>query len=532
MPSSERELIGKFIDRKKPEPLENNRSHASNFNSESKKKIEAEKKKDPSSISKSKIEKETKEAKETKETKETKSKSKEPKKESQNPPSKPPPKAIKEKQEKKIDIPKKVTNIKLSEAPLPPRLEPQPQLQPQPNVKKAAMKEKGIQTDIIKANKKLSKAELDIPERDNFTPSSQAEKSKDITKNNPKIIKNNDDDSADKEEEKVEIKKVQKVNEVKNVVSEKSIPSKKDLAKDSISEISEGIIPRQVENNFKPNPISDPLKAQIAAKDSIIQELTRKLEEAKRKNDEEKIRNKESEKKIKNEIAEVYLKKNDEQLKYFNKSCQTVLLPELLNSNSNPNSYPNPYSNPKLNNNANNIQTKGDNNKSNNIKEIRDRIKTLSNHDISNMNNMNENETSFPSINFSKYREVGGEEPEVNEEEEKFSQIYKTMSKMVEKNGIHIFLNLNEDLDAIFKKIYAIKKQNDDNDVGFLKMPDISQFKEIMRTIDKEHERCGGSGGLCGHLKRFYEKLGWKEEKWGRKVYKVHKRDINKLKIL
>lgn len=503
---SEIELFDKFSDKKKPEPV-------NNIIPDPKKKIESDKKKDPASTSKSKIERIEKEAKEI-------SKSKEPKKESQNLPSKPSPKIVKEKEEKKIDIPKKVANIKLTEAPLPPRLEPQPQQ----IVKKAIMKEKGIQTDIINTNRKVSKTDIETPVRDVSGPSFQNRKAKDLgllTNTNAKII--NSRDSTSKEKEKPEIIRSQKVREEKNILvhSEKRIPSKKDLFKDNASEISESI-PQPLIKNVKSNPFLDPLKAQIAAKESIIQELNRKLEEAKRKYEDEKTRNRESEKKIKSEIAEIISEKEDkkEKLKYFSKGSQTIILPELINP------IPN-----NVNSNPNTQKNNDDNNKLNNIKEIRNRIKTLSNHDIS---NLNESETSFPSIKFSKYREIGKEEPEVNNEEEKFSQIYRTISKMVEKNGVHIFLNINEDLDVIFKKIYAIKidKPNDDKEVGILKMPDIDQFKEIMRKIDKEHEKCGGVGGLCGHLKRFYEKLGWKEEKWGRKVFKVHKRDINKVKIL
>jgi len=123
-------------------------------------------------------------------------------------------------------------------------------------------------------------------------------------------------------------------------------------------------------------------------------------------------------------------------------------------------------------------------------------------------------------------------EEEKKKEDEKINVMFENMRDIVTLEGENLLKNENVEVVKIFQKI--INKANDKkieniengNDIdGNLELG-LEEFKEAMNEIKNEHRRCGPN---CIHLRRFYEKLGFSEKKFGKKLYYLHKRIINKL---
>lgn len=109
-------------------------------------------------------------------------------------------------------------------------------------------------------------------------------------------------------------------------------------------------------------------------------------------------------------------------------------------------------------------------------------------------------------MNFSKFKEV-----EVEESENKYDAIFNLMKKNVESGTSYY----NPEELIHFEKFFKEKR-----------VPKYEEFKEIMIKTIEEHKKCGPK---CPHLTRFYDKIGFSEQKLNRKLYKIHKRNLSRL---
>ena len=125
---------------------------------------------------------------------------------------------------------------------------------------------------------------------------------------------------------------------------------------------------------------------------------------------------------------------------------------------------------------------------------------------------------------------INKREEERKKEEQKINIMFENMRDMVNLEGEKLLKSENPDLAKFFQKIIAKTKANDKKteEEGINENIElgIEDFKEAVNEIKNEHRRCGPN---CIHLKRFYEKLGFSENKMGKKLYYLHKRVINRL---
>lgn len=119
------------------------------------------------------------------------------------------------------------------------------------------------------------------------------------------------------------------------------------------------------------------------------------------------------------------------------------------------------------------------------------------------------------SLNFSKLKEFSPSKQKETETEQTYEEIFQLLQRNIEfprknQENMEAYLGFNE----------FIKEK---------KVPKYEEFKEIMKKIIDEHQKCGPK---CPHLQRFYDRLGFSELKANRKPFKIHKRNLSRLLIL
>ena len=120
--------------------------------------------------------------------------------------------------------------------------------------------------------------------------------------------------------------------------------------------------------------------------------------------------------------------------------------------------------------------------------------------------NIRSAENLLTGMNFSKLKEVAG-----LEKDRKMEEIYGLLQKTIDTGD-----NTNPAGGLLgFEGFVKDKKQ--------LKF---EEFQEMMGKVIEEHRKCGPK---CGHLKRFYDRLGFVEGKMNRTVFKIHRRDLSRL---
>lgn len=120
--------------------------------------------------------------------------------------------------------------------------------------------------------------------------------------------------------------------------------------------------------------------------------------------------------------------------------------------------------------------------------------------------NIRSAENLLTGLNFSKLKEVAGQEKD-RKMEEIFGLLQKTIDTADNTNPVGGLLGFE----------------------GFVKdkkLLKFEEFQEIMGKVIEEHRKCGPK---CGHLKRFYDRLGFVEGKMNRTVFKIHRRDLSRL---
>ena len=120
--------------------------------------------------------------------------------------------------------------------------------------------------------------------------------------------------------------------------------------------------------------------------------------------------------------------------------------------------------------------------------------------------NIRSAENLLTGMNFSKLKEVVGQEKD-RKMEEIFGLLQKTIDTGDNTNPVGGLLEFE----------------------GFVKDKKVlkfEEFQEIMGKVIEEHKKCGPK---CGHLKRFYDRLGFVEGKMNRTVFKIHRRDLSRL---